>query len=407
MRISTNQVFTQNINSMLVKQNKTAQLVSQISSGKKVSSAGDDPIAAIGIVNLNQQNKVIDQYLRNINFANHRLSLTESKFDMAENVIAAFRNRVLNVNNAGITDIGRKQIAAEMQEDLNTLLSIANDTDESGNYLFSGFQTDTKPFELDENNNIRYNGDNGVRHASLAYAAEVAVNVNGEQAFMTAENSIGNFSPSYDVEQAGEFYIETARIFDEQNYNNNGLNDYRLSFFDNGNNTLELMIINPDPNAANNIVGRIRPFDSAIPINIHGVEITISGEPKVGDSVEMSYQNNINIFDVMQSTVELVDDGFVQTPYGRSEIKKIIGNIDNAVEKLSVSRTRVGNNLKQLDGFTSRFNEEKVVNANALSILEDLDYSVAISELEEQKFALNAISSVIGRVGSISLFDYL
>ena len=47
------------------------------------------------------------------------------------------------------------------------------------------------------------------------------------------------------------------------------------------------------------------------------------------------------------------------------------------------------------------------MNTSALSLLEDLDYASAITEFEKQQLALNAVSSVFSKVGSVSLFDYI
>lgn len=56
MRLSSAQLFNQSITSVLQKQTATSKILDQLSSGKKVNTAGDDPVASQGIDNLNQKN---------------------------------------------------------------------------------------------------------------------------------------------------------------------------------------------------------------------------------------------------------------------------------------------------------------------------------------------------------------
>ncbi|MGB6136016.1 MAG: flagellar biosynthesis protein FlgL, partial [Shewanella sp.] len=76
MRISTGQMFQQSTNSILEKQSATNSIMGQISSGKRVETAGDDPVAAIAIDNLKQKNTLVEQYEKNIDYATNRLGLT-------------------------------------------------------------------------------------------------------------------------------------------------------------------------------------------------------------------------------------------------------------------------------------------------------------------------------------------
>lgn len=48
MRLSSAQLFNQSITSVLQKQTATSKILDQLSSGKKVNTAGDDPVASQG-----------------------------------------------------------------------------------------------------------------------------------------------------------------------------------------------------------------------------------------------------------------------------------------------------------------------------------------------------------------------
>lgn len=93
MRISTSQLFDQGVSGVLRKQSSTAQMLEKLSSGKQVETAADDPVAAIGIDRLKQQNALADQFLKNIDYATTRLGLAESKLGLAETAAMAFRDK--------------------------------------------------------------------------------------------------------------------------------------------------------------------------------------------------------------------------------------------------------------------------------------------------------------------------
>ncbi|MGS0728385.1 flagellin N-terminal helical domain-containing protein, partial [Shewanella sp. 0m-11] len=113
MRISTAQMFHQNINSVTQKQSQTSQIIEQLSTGKRVNTAGDDPVASVGIGNLNQQNAVVDQFLKNIDYAKNRLSVSESKLGSAATITSSVREQVLRAVNGTLTDSDRQTVADE------------------------------------------------------------------------------------------------------------------------------------------------------------------------------------------------------------------------------------------------------------------------------------------------------
>ena len=110
MRISTAQVFNQSLTSVLDRQSATSKILEQISSGKRVNTAGDDPVAAIGIDNLYQQNALVDQFVKNIDYATGHLALTESKLGSAEAVVSSAKDQVLRAINGTVTDNERQTI---------------------------------------------------------------------------------------------------------------------------------------------------------------------------------------------------------------------------------------------------------------------------------------------------------
>lgn len=396
MRISTAQMFHQNINSVTQKQSQTSKIIEQLSTGKRVNSAGDDPVAAAGIGNLNQQNAVVDQFMKNIDYAKNRLSVSESKLGSAATITSSVREQLLRAVNGTLSDTDRQTVADEMRGSLEELMAIANSKDESGNYLFSGFNTDSQPFEFDASGNVIYHGDSGVRDSIVASGTTIGANIPGDLAFMNAANGLGDYSVNYLASQVGEFSVESAKVTDSATH---VADTYTFTMVGND---LEVK------DSTNTVVKTVAAFDPKDPVTFNGIEVKLDGKPAAGDSFTMEHKPEVSLLDTINSAIALIEDpNKVNTAAGQAELAQMLNNIDSGMNQVDVARGVAGNSLKSLDSYAATHEEEKIVNNSALSMLEDLDYAEAITQLEQQQQALNAASSVFTKVGTVSLFDYI
>ncbi|WP_076540203.1 flagellar hook-associated protein FlgL [Shewanella sp. UCD-KL21] len=401
MRISTAQMFQQNSYSIAKGQSETSKILEQLATGKKINTAGDDPVAAIGIDKLTQQNNLVDQYLRNIDYGENHLNQTETLLGDLDNLAGSMKEQLLRGSNGSMTDNERQTIADEMQKTLDQMLAIANKKDESGNYLFAGNKTGSAPFEFDANGQIIYNGDSGTRESIIASGVLTDTNMPGDAVFMNALNAMGDYSANYMAGQQGEFSVDSAKMTDQANH---VADTYQFSFTDNGSGGVDVEV----RDSANNVLTTVSDFDSSMPINVNGMEVKLEGQPMAGDSFTLEPMQEVSIFDSFSQAIALLESGDkIQTPQGKAELAQLLNNIDSGVNQMSAKRGEVGNSLKVMDQYKSNHTDEKVINASALSMLEDLDYAEAIIEFEKQQLALNAVSSVFSKVGSTSLFDYI
>ncbi|MBL4815833.1 MAG: flagellar hook-associated protein FlgL [Shewanella sp.] len=404
MRISTAQVFNQSLTSVLDRQSATSKILEQISSGKRVNTAGDDPVAAIGIDNLYQQNALVDQFVKNIDYATGHLALTESKLGSAEAVVSSAKDQVLRAINGTVTDNERQTIADELRSSLEELLAIANSKDESGKSLFSGNETGTQPFAFNTSGNIVYSGDSGVRESIVASGVTVGTNSPGDSAFMKAPNAMGDFSVNYLPGQSGDFIVESAKLAPPAVHIPVAPEGYTFDFTDNLAGGVQLEVFD----SAGTSLQVVANFDPSSPVDFNGISVKLDGMPAANDSFTMSPATEVSIFDTINQAIAILEDPTkANTPEGNSELAQILDNIDSGRNKIDFDRGIAGNSLKSVERYRSTHADEKIVNNSALSKLEDLDFATAITEFEKQQVALNAVSTLFSRVGSTSLFDYL
>ncbi|GAA4890525.1 flagellar hook-associated protein FlgL [Ferrimonas pelagia] len=402
MRISTNQFYNLNTRNLTGLQSDTNKTLIELSSGKRVNTAKDDPVGAIMIENLNQQNHQLGQYKANINLANNRLSQQEARLAEYEKLQMSSRDKLLQGNDGALSESDRTALALDIREEMEAVLALANNQDESGNYLFAGFQTGTKPFVPDANGNITFIGDDGRRTASIADGISVNVSESGDRLFMKSPNGSGDYRADYaNATMTEKFFVESAQITDPDGHSAGPMN---IRFVDDGSGNVNVTVLDGNGGVLQPPV----PFDPSVPLQFNGMSLEMTGEPAIGDSVRIDAQAEVDIFSTLQRAAELLEqpEG-INAPHAQAEYAQLIDDMGAAQIHASVVRAETGNTLRSLDTFRDQHENMELVSSSAKATLEDLDYAKAITQFEKQSLALNTVSQTFGKVNSLSLFNYI
>lgn len=187
MRISTSWAQQVSVSSMLDQQSRLLQTQLQLSSGKKLSTPSDDPIAAARIIDLNQSIKQTEQYQSNINAARDRLSREEGVLQSSTDVLQRINELGVQGLNGTNSPSDLVAIAVEMEELNKQLLGLANTKNSNGEYLFSGFKSTTQPFGKDTSNvgAYAYAGDANSRPIQIDTDRQIADGDPGTNIFGT------------------------------------------------------------------------------------------------------------------------------------------------------------------------------------------------------------------------------
>lgn len=201
MRIATTQIFQQSMNSLLDQQAKLARTQQQISSGERLLSPADDPVAAARILDLESVTAQIDQYQSNADAAEARLTREETALSSAVDLLQRVRDLAVRANNDTLSAEDRGAIAVEVRATLDGLLQLANTRDANGEYLFAGYRTDTEPFSHDGAGTFSYAGDDGQRSHQIGATRQLVSGDPGSAVFMgltTASGTDSVFGVLYD-----------------------------------------------------------------------------------------------------------------------------------------------------------------------------------------------------------------
>ncbi len=400
MRFSFLQGFNQGVNNMLRLQEQTFFTQNQVSTGRRILTPADDPVASAQLIQLNQEKAQLDQFKRNVDIAENRLKTEESRLASANGILIRARELTIQAGNIGVVSFSARQsLAVELSSRLDELVSLANTRDASGEYIFSGFQGDKQAFVKNSDGSYTYQGDEGQRLLKISGGTSVPISDSGKAIFEDipavqnrAVTSVGNSAA----------VISQARITNQAAYDAAYPTDYVVTFTAPG-------VYNIDTEAGVNIVTGAA-YTSGAPITFNGVEFTISGTTATNDTFNIDSSAKQSM---MTTLGELVDglNTLTDSPADIAVLDQLIqdslANITAAQDNLASIVAKVGARNNTLDSVRTLNEGVNLVNEEIISELRDLDYAEALSRLSTETFTLEAAQQSFTRVNGLSLFNFL
>lgn len=147
MRVSTLMMYQQNMSGITNSQSEWLKYGEQMSTGKRVNRASDDPVAASQAVVLSQAQAQTAQYATARTFATQRVSTEESTLKQVTTAIQSAQEKIVYAGNGTLSDDDRASLATDLQGIRDQLLNLANSQDGNGRYIFAGYKTEKAPFD--------------------------------------------------------------------------------------------------------------------------------------------------------------------------------------------------------------------------------------------------------------------
>ncbi len=164
------------------------QLTQELSSGVRVNSLGEDPIAAGQNVMLLNQIRQDDSFNQSANLVTGRLQVADSSLGSVVSQLTKAISLATSANNGTRSANDVMAIAQELTGIRDEIVTLAN-TSYQGQYIFAGTQTASPPFSNSTATNpatTSYNGDTTATFLSLPNGQKIPLNVPGNQIFQGA-----------------------------------------------------------------------------------------------------------------------------------------------------------------------------------------------------------------------------
>lgn len=189
MRISTNTIYQSGISKISNLQSEQFKLMQQISTGQRIASPSDDPVASARALEVSHAKSINSKFADTRQTAQLKLNTLESNLTSVTNMMISVKSAMVSAGNPTYSDLERGFIASELKTTLDGLIGLANTRDAAGNYLYAGFETDTAPFVANASG-ASYVGDSNKQMLQVDSQRQMAVNATGDEVFQAGGNDI-------------------------------------------------------------------------------------------------------------------------------------------------------------------------------------------------------------------------
>jgi flagellar hook-associated protein 3 FlgL len=400
-------------------------LQNKIATGENILRASDDPVGSVELSGLNVVKKQIEQYERNVNSANDRLSLIDKNLENLSNVFIRVQELIIQASSDVLGASDREAIAIEVDQMKEEILSLANAQDSNGSFLFSGYKTNTIPFEKDLTGKINYKGDRGIASLSISESRVMETTLDGGTLFQAVKGPSGENVSIFQMLEDISYSIRTASGgvdsvkstgVAELTFENENPGTWTFDLTGNlGTATITAEITGEDP----------AEFVRQINLGNTGVVATIMDDGKtikLTDSVNGPMEiKNLSVYGIdtaqkdpssffnVQPTDGIGNNiGGVQKLYDNDQLpSKQLDNVASTQVHIANNRGEIGARTNSLERQVELLANRRLNVEKDVSDLKDADLAALVTNLQSMLTSMQASQQSFVKISQLNLFDYL
>ncbi|KEY90255.1 flagellar hook-associated protein 3 [Candidatus Photodesmus katoptron] len=367
----------------------------QLTSGNKLIQASDNPLDIHYIQNVNQQLEELKQYIDSIELVRNRLVNHEIIISNAETFSDEAKRIVMSMINASLSHEDMQVKSIEIQEIANNFIKLANFKDTSDSYVFSGTKSKNQPFFFNKDKKVVYLGDNAQRTVKISNNLEIAINDPGSTVFMEIHNPYGDFEPQYHLQYSSKLLLESAINSDD-----NDQSSYAVKFIDmvDGNSGYQL--------EKDGQVVKVDKFDPSKGIQYENISVQVKNQFTTGDCIFLKPRKTYSIFDTFQNIIELTKNPIKNANF-IAKLHQITQEFHTAFIHFNKVHSDIGIRMSTLDAQEEQHKDFQLTFKKIKSNLEDLDYTEAVIELNDNLKALQISQIAFNKTKDLTLFNYI
>ncbi|MDP5239565.1 flagellar hook-associated protein FlgL [Uliginosibacterium sp. 31-16] len=403
MRISTSMIYDTNVSTIGRQQVDLVHTQQQLSTGRRVVSPSDDPVASARALEVSQSISHLAVQKENQGAAIDALKNLDSQLGAIHDVLDYVRERVIQAGNPSLSTSDKQSIATDIRAQFDSLLSLANTQDSQGEYLFSGYVGNTAAF-TGNLAGVNYQGDQGTRTLQVSNTRQIPVSVNGNELFMNIDSVNGAFTSSTNSTTA---IISDGTVSGPAPYTGD---HYAIRFT--SATTYDVFDTVADPGMSGaplatgtyvegQAIGLPDPANAATT----EIQVTISGAPVAGDTFQTVPGSTSDMFSTLKQLVVGLENANGTGYTGM--IADTLGRLDNAMENVLRLRAQEGSRQVEVEALQNVGEDLKIQYADRLERLVGLDYVEAISDFQQQQTYLEAARSTFAKISGLSLFNFI
>jgi flagellar hook-associated protein 3 FlgL len=371
-----------------------SQTQTQLSTGKQLQNAADNPTAMTEVNELNAQLSASQQQVSNGNTVTSGLQLEQNALTNATTALQSARDIAVEGNNSDLSLSERQGLVAQLQQLQQTLLASANSQDAQGNYLFGGTASGSPPFAAG-GSSVSYLGNDQVNQVQIGPDQSLSVGDAGSSVFMNIPAGNGTFTTAVSGANTGSASIDTGSLTNPAAW----VPDvYTIAF----SSPTQYQVTN-----GSGAVVATGAYVSGDAITFNGAQVTISGTPAAGDQFTVAPAGKASVFSTIAGLITTLNSGSLSSAQISTQVGGSIQQIDAALNNLNNVQAGVGGRLNAITASASSAQTTQTNLTASVSQLSDVDYAAAVTKLSGQELTLQAAQESYASIAKLSLFNYL
>ena len=449
-RVGTANMYDNAIRNVSARQTSLVNLQENLTSGKRVVRASDDPVSAAQAERALTRISRIQTEQRALENQRNAIAQAESTMGDAIGLVQEARQLMVSAGNGALSSNDRATIANQLQSLRDQLTAVANRTDTNGIPLLGALGSAQSPFmgPLNSTPDYLFAGQAG---QTASDGVTLPNTLDGDSAFMFDAKRDGSFhaaitpgtstvivpgatTPSVPAMGQPNRALTTSAITvaEGTNFNKNPATGlaytYSVSFsnvtLDPATNTLSATynVSSTDPAFVPPAAQTLNPIKIGEKgeFNINGlppgmsmkvttlptkaVDGTITLSPADGDTINISPQ--ASVFSVIDKAIAEIKAA-PNSNVAAQAISQALANVDIGLERMSNIRSYAGELLNRADRITGDQEKRSVQLESDRSRAEDLDMIKGISDFQNQQTGYQAALQAYASVQKLSLFNYI
>ncbi|MDB5800953.1 MAG: Flagellar hook-associated protein 3 [Rhodocyclales bacterium] len=404
MRISTAQIYGGTVSNITRQQSDMLKLQNQLSTGKRVVSPSDDPVAAARALEVSQAADQVKLSKDAQGTANDSLASLDSKLGEVGDLFSYIRQRAIQAGSATLSQSDRDSIAQDMQSQFDSMLSMANTTNENGEYVFSGYKGDVQPFS-GSLAGVSYAGDQGQRTVHVSNTRNIPVSLSGSEVFMSIQTSGQSFNAQPSLGNTGTATVSSSAVVGTYAGGQYGIRFTSATAYN-----IYDRAADPAMTGAALASGT---YTAGSPINLPPlpaaaqIQVTLNGTPAASDTFAVNPSSGTtDAFKMMADFITNLKTGGTGAAYFNS-IQNTMSLADSAQENVLRLRSQTGSRQLELESLGNIADDLTLQYADATQRLVGVDYAKTISDYQLQQTYLEASRNTFVKTTSLSLFSFL
>jgi flagellar hook-associated protein 3 FlgL len=410
-RLGTANTYDSALRNISQRQSALSSVQENLTSGKRVVRASDDPNSAAQAERaLTRLSRIVTDQ-RALASQTNSIAMAESTLGDVTNVLKTFRNLVVSAGSGTFTQKDRQTVALELQGLRDHIFGLSNTQDTNGQPLFSALGSALAPFVGPAAQPLDYTFD-GLPGQQSSATVSIPFALDGDSAFMlpSARDGVYNISmgsASRNLSSNG-VTITNAALITGSSYALSQISvtlgvspgTSKVSY-----NLTETLAGSTTPLAAVPMVSAdYSTAGNTIPITLAGLTFNLKGAPSPSDTVTV--QSSPSIFSVMDDAIRDIGGATTNTAASQA-VGQALTNLDIGANRVSAARGQAGELLNRAERIGD-IQEKRSVQLEAdRSRAEDLDMIKGFSDFQKQESGIQAALQSYAQMQKLSLFNYI